>query len=693
MLSRSHAAAIAATVLIVMGAAHAQDWPRIDRPADGVTLVYDDYGAWGGSSMGTSHQVRPDYRVRKHLDLSVVPQRVFDRAKEARVLVYLAVQDYSWNMPEVEHNGLDESFEIVVNGNVHRFRTADVAGARATADEALQWGWRQFDVPLRHLNRDENVIEIRKSDRDEPPYDDYIYVGIDNTESRGHSAYRDGEQDWTDGQLNAIGATGEYMVRVLLLASETRTTTTWQPGQGAVPPIGYVDATSAPRNRMIRLREADYVKFEFDPHGFDPTRSMTITVESIGSAPRIVVSDRDGRVIGLPITPVGRSFRLEVPPDTRPAVLYIGAAEAADSFVQSVTFEHSVGHLLEPPPVNMSPAVSRPSGGRVGRTTRCDITDGQILMQDGLMQCSFATQPALQMTSFHNQWIDAEMLREPDRTHLFLVEVDGERYGASDFEVEVISHNDDRRGFVASLLLAEHDLRATLEVAMADPGQLRMYLALANAGEAPISFKTAFPHLGGLALSNDPRDDYYMFPAWGGIIASANTQLRTAYGENTAWWQMIDVFSPGSRRRRRDALARRDGPLQVPGAAQGRHARAGLRDDRDRAVHGAGDVLGIVAGARRGHRDDLRVSAPDARPGEGFTLPPARSSRCIPATGMRRCRATRAGRTTVWQWRGQSSELARRWNIVATGWGPERRSTARTAGAPSTSRTGATCWR
>ncbi|MFW6156654.1 MAG: hypothetical protein ACOC7J_04990 [Armatimonadota bacterium] len=545
MSDRSLLVMIVAAVLLVTSLASAEDWPRIDRPADGVTVVYDDFGAWGGSSMGTSHQMEPDYQIRKRLDLSGVPQGVFNRAKAARLLVYFAAQDYSWSIEDVEHNGLDESFEIVVNDNVYHHRTSDVPGARADEDAPLAWQWHQFEVPVRHLNHGENVIEIRKSEQDAPPLDDYIYVGIDNTESHGHSEYRAEGQDWTDRQLNAIGATGEYMIRLLLLERETRTESVWRPGDGAVAPLGYVDSTSTPRNDIIRLRDDDYLKMEFDPRAFDADQPMQITVESVAAVPRIVVSDESGEVLDAPIAPTGRGFTVSVPAGARPDVLYVGASEVADAFIQSVTFEYSLGYSLDPPPVDMSPKMAAPAGGRASRATRCVIEGNTIMMQDRLMEVSFTTDPALQMTSFRNEWINAEMLHEPERTHLFLLEIDGERFGAADFEVEVVSLNDDGRGFVASLLLDEHDIRATFEVAIADPGQLQMYLALANAGDTPVSFKTAFPHIGGLVLSEQAERDYYMFPAWGGVIASGNAQLRTAYGENTAWWQMIDVYSPG----------------------------------------------------------------------------------------------------------------------------------------------------
>lgn len=668
MLQRTLLAALVAATLIAAPMAHAQDWPRIDRPAGGVTLVYDDYGGWGGNSMGATHQVRPDYRIRKHLDLTDVPQAVFDRATEARLIVYLAAQDYSWNTEGVEHNGLDESFEVLVNEHVYHYRTADLTRARADAEGSLRWGWEQFDVPVRHLTRGENVIEIRKSAGDAAPHEDFIYVGIDNTESHGHSEYREGEREWTGEQLNAIGATGEYMIRLAFLEGGPRTTTVWRPGGETVPPIGYLRSTSTARDRMIRLRDDDYVKIEFDPQAFDQRRSMGITVESIGSPPRIVVSGEDGRVLDLPVRPVGRSFRLEAPAGSRPGTLYVGAAEIADSFIQSIEFEYSVGYSPDPPPVNMAPRVSAPAGGRLGRANRCDISGTSVTMQDGLMQCSFVTQPALRMTSFYNQWTDSEMLRWPERTHLFVVEIDGRRYSAREFEVEVVSHTEDGRGFVASLLLEEHDLRATLEVALADPGQLRMYLALANEGGGPVSFKTAFPHLGGLALSNDPAADYYMFPAWGGIIASANTQLRTAYGENTAWWQMIDVFSPGRgggvamRSLDETGLYKcpvmRKGVMLVPQYVMteiGRYMQPEMYWESS-LEPGEGTAMAF---------EYLRRTR---GPGEGFTLPPALIE-VHPGDWHEAMDRYSRWAHQVWTWRRHPSALAGQWNITATGWG------------------------
>ena len=52
--------------LCALGAA-GDGW-TIDRPCEGVVVLRDDTGAWGGFSMGVAHQHRPEYQVRKTLD-------------------------------------------------------------------------------------------------------------------------------------------------------------------------------------------------------------------------------------------------------------------------------------------------------------------------------------------------------------------------------------------------------------------------------------------------------------------------------------------------------------------------------------------------------------------------------------------------------------------------------------------------
>ena len=74
--------------------------------------------------------------------------------------------------------------------------------------------------------------------------------------------------------------------------------------------------------------------------------------------------------------------------------------------------------------------------------------------------------------------------------------------------------------------------------------ELRMSLNVTNRGAKPLSFKLAFPHLAGLALSEKPSADYYHFPWGGGIISDAPAVIRRGYGDYAALYQVMDLFSP-----------------------------------------------------------------------------------------------------------------------------------------------------
>jgi len=138
-----------AHVLTLCAVGAAGDGWTIDRPCEGVVVLRDDTGAWGGFSMGVAHQHRPEYQVRKALDLTALPDGALARAKAARLRVYLAIQDYSWAIGDKTHNGLNEAFEIVVAGRSMRFETADPRlPSRAKAADPLYADWVDFDLPL-----------------------------------------------------------------------------------------------------------------------------------------------------------------------------------------------------------------------------------------------------------------------------------------------------------------------------------------------------------------------------------------------------------------------------------------------------------------------------------------------------------------------------------------------------------------
>ncbi len=656
--------------LLVASASFAQQWPRVKHPMEGVTVVYDDYGAWGGPSMGTSHQVNPDYRVRKVLDLSVVPENVFERAREARLLVYFAVQDYSWNLPDVEHNALDESFEIVVNGHVQRYQTAEVPGAKADRDDELRWRWHEFPVPLDELEHGRNLIEFRKSADDLEPREDYIYVGIDNTESHGHSAMIEGpEEQWSTDRLNAIDASGEYMVRLALLEREPESSATWRPGQDPVPLVGYIDATVRPDDGKLHLHDDDYVKLELDPDAFNASRPMHLRVDYVGGPPRITASAQGGGMIDLALRPTGTFIEVDVPASSEPDAIYLGAPEASETILRGIDFTWTTNYLQQTPPVNMAPKIAQPAGKPLRVPARCKIAEGEVTLSDSLLECTLQTDPALQMTSLYNRWLDREMLAVPERTRLFLLEIEGSRYDASDFVVQSLEAlTGELQGFVADLLHDELDIAARLTMQLAGPGRLQMELELTNVGGAPMTFKAAFPHLGGLVLSDDPADDYYLFPAWGGIVASANTELRTAYGENTAWWQMIDLFSPkggaGVMLRSLDETGLYKCPV----------LRKGLELVPEYSITDIGRYMkpemywqsSLEPGQGTAMAFEYLRRTRD--PGESFS-PPAALIEVHDGDWHEAMDRYAWWAHDVWDWRPHPSRLGDQWNIIATGWG------------------------
>ncbi|MGC9319510.1 MAG: DUF6259 domain-containing protein [Armatimonadota bacterium] len=654
-------AAIASCIALCV-AAQAQQWPRLEHPTEGVTVVYDDHGAWGGSSMGTSHQVKPDYRVRKHLDLSIVPQEVFDRAQEARLLVYLACQDYSWNIPEVDWNGLDEHFEIAINGTVHTYATSDVPGAKRRREDDLRWRWHEFPVGLDELVHGENVFEFRKADDDEPPLEDYIYVGIDNTESHGHSEYTERDEPWRADKLNAIDATGEYMVRLALLEQEPTVETIWRPMTEPVPPVGYAETTGDLTDRGLELGPGQTLTIELDPDAFDDARGLSIFADHTP-----IVLNADGEELTLEQLEGARPG-FAVPAGSEPDVMRFTGKAADTAIIREVGFCYSRPYLASRPPVNMSPTTSQPAGGPIRRAAQCRILPGEVVLRDALLECRLQTEPHLRMTSLHSQWLRREMLLAPERTHLFVVEIGEERFGAEDFELRAIAPLRDQHGVTADLLLAEQGLNARLRLALADLGQLRFGLELSNEGDAPAQFKLAFPQLGGVALSEDWSEDYYLFPAWGGIIADANTELRTAYGENSCWWQMIDLFSPSLG----GGLALRS--LDETGLYKCPALRKGLRLVPDYSITEIGRYMepemywqsSLEPGP--GTALTFEYLRRTRQPGEGFA-PPGALLEVHPGDWHEAMRRYADWAHSVWEWRQHPSRLGDRWNIIATGWG------------------------
>ena len=248
----------------------------------GVVVVRDDVGMWRGDlSLSITHQSAAPYQARKVLDLSGLTEAHWNATHTVRLSMYFVVRDYSPHLGSPP-NGLDESFEIVVNGHVHPYSTG--SGVPTYNELApQQFAWYDFELPKSELTRGPNEIIVRKAPSEKN--DDYIYLGIDETEARGNSSVTFDGQNWLEHALTVPGGKGEYMIRLYLLAGDQSLTTTWTPADN--PPLDdphglilYAGSRTAElRDGQLLLSPTDAARVELAPDSWDPLQPLTVKVE------------------------------------------------------------------------------------------------------------------------------------------------------------------------------------------------------------------------------------------------------------------------------------------------------------------------------------------------------------------------------------------------------------------------------
>ena len=188
-----------------------------DEVVDGVFVIRDDLGMWRGDlSYSITHQSAAPYQARKILDLTDVTQQAWDATSSVRLSVFFMVRDYSSHLQPVA-NGLDESFEIVVNGHVHAYPTN--CGAPVFSESGIQrMDWYDFELPKADFVRGVNEIILHKAQSDKN--DDYLYLGIDESQARGNSSVTFDGQTWLSHALTVPGGKGEYMIRLYLITRD-----------------------------------------------------------------------------------------------------------------------------------------------------------------------------------------------------------------------------------------------------------------------------------------------------------------------------------------------------------------------------------------------------------------------------------------------------------------------------------------
>ncbi|HID07872.1 MAG TPA: hypothetical protein EYP10_12085 [Armatimonadetes bacterium] len=361
--------------------------PKIEQPERGVWLVYDDNGNWGGPSMGTTHQHRPEYQAMKLIDLSQFPADAFKRIKQVRLRVFMAIQDWSFNVGKRVINGLDEAFELRVNDRVHTYRTNAGFPARAHPSERLRWDWHDFILSPDEVVRGINRFVFKKAKGDK--YNDYIYIGIDNTVKHGNSAVSfDGGRTWRKDVLNTINATGEYMVRLLLIEVEPKASATWNLRTArivdTVGVIGYAGCEGGRRVRSGLQIDGDaFAIVEFERIHIERQTKMQARIKFAGAPPIIEWRDERGKVMRCDVGVHGDELIAEVAiKRDRPMALRIQPPRNGSTIVRTVTITFTRAFLPTEPVIDMAPRVMPPAGKPAKRPPRCVFKSEDAVLEN-----------------------------------------------------------------------------------------------------------------------------------------------------------------------------------------------------------------------------------------------------------------------------------------------------------------------
>ncbi len=192
-------------------------------------------------------------------------------------------------------------------------------------------------------------------------------------------------------------------------------------------------------------------------------------------------------------------------------------------------------------PVNMAPAISKPANSPAGRAPEIEKTENGFTLSNPALKAVFSTKGGLRLVSLFDEFAGKDILLDPSKTGLFLVDTgDGRTVTARDWVVKETRI----KGDSAEVLLEGGGLEASF-TATVTAEHLRLGLEMVNISGKEHSWKTVFPQIGGISVSDNPDDDYYCYPFRGGIVQKVNTDLRLFYAANEAMWQMVDVYSPG----------------------------------------------------------------------------------------------------------------------------------------------------
>lgn len=295
---------------------------------------------------------------------------------------------------------------------------------------------------------------------------------------------------------------------------------------------------------------------ELNGAAWDHRQPLKIEVTTKAVNPGIRVTDEQGVSVPFAVQEGGRFVEVEagevVFQEMEGFELTVQGAEVKPSLVvietdanapvEKVVIHYETGAGPDGDRLNLTPVIARPAFTPAAREARVTQQASKLVLENRHLKAEFTIQEKkIGLTSLYDEYAGKNILVFPEQTQLFLLEVEGKRYGIKDWTLERV----DTRGntVLISLILPEHRIHAVLTVAVEEQG-LQFGLELENRGSRELAWKVAYPQLGGISISDQPGQDYYLFPLRGGLIQNMNVNLRAHYGANIAWWQMINLFSP-----------------------------------------------------------------------------------------------------------------------------------------------------
>ncbi|MBP1583420.1 MAG: hypothetical protein J6866_05650 [Victivallales bacterium] len=283
-------------------------------------------------------------------------------------------------------------------------------------------------------------------------------------------------------------------------------------------------------------KEEGYWRVEGRPDVWDTAAPTMVKVEFAGEgAPSFDFPDWSEKV-----TPQVQDnlLQVEIPAGKAPQAIHV-LPNASTVLRIQIDFQRSTAPAK--PRINQSPLVAEPKGQRGNVAPQVEFRENSAVLRNGALEAVFELSPQLRLRQLTLAEVDRQVMVDGEATRFFrLMTPEKKLFDGSLATVRQIIPL--RTGFQAVLAWEELSAEALLQITV-DEEEMLWSLSVRNLGGENLRLATVFPHLDGLQLSEKQEDDYYLFPVRGGVIANLPIDRQSIYGEHSASWQMIDLYS------------------------------------------------------------------------------------------------------------------------------------------------------